>query len=336
MALFRECLKHADAAVKSLGLRRLPVEVVLPGLVPYSLVPLLQGRSPFDQHDVKLTMANELMANSIHVWAAYREAKTIYRVERSLTSCFAHTFWPEAAPTEALRPPSRCTIVELSSDNGPSYYAAVYDLATAAETSGHLELRLSALVRADRPILDESGAPFSEFNNRWVPICILRLSENNLGSCLTASARAIQRYGASPAFTGDWRNPTTTAVINTLLYLAGEPDLVRLVHPGEKPTVKAKLARADPERFKDLREPNLQAVGTAFARAIERWEIEHANERGDPTGRTVRPHMRRAHAHLYWTGEGRTSPRVRFLLPVSVKGGMLVEEPETPRVSAVR
>ena len=111
MALFRECLKRADAAIKSLGLRRLPVEVVLPGLVPYSLVPLLQGRSPFDQRDVKLTMANELMANSIHVWAAYREAKTIYRVEPSLTSCFAHTFWPEAAPTEALRLPSRCTIV---------------------------------------------------------------------------------------------------------------------------------------------------------------------------------------------------------------------------------
>jgi len=38
--------------------------------------------------------------------------------------------------------------------------------------------------------------------------------------------------------------------------------------------------------------------------------------------------MRRAHSHLYWTGAGRAVPRVRFLLPISVKGGRLVEEPE--------
>ncbi|MGH7985545.1 MAG: hypothetical protein ACREQX_04580 [Candidatus Binataceae bacterium] len=47
---------------------------------------------------------------------------------------------------------------------------------------------------------------------------------------------------------------------------------------------------------------------------------------GDPSGRHLRSHMRRAHSHLYWTGQGREVQRVRFLLPVAVRGGKLVED----------
>jgi hypothetical protein len=63
---------------------------------------------------------------------------------------------------------------------------------------------------------------------------------------------------------------------------------------------------------------------------------EHRSDPGVESGRTVRPHMRRAHSHLYWTGEGRKQPRVRFLLPISVRGGRLVEEPAQPTEIKVR
>ncbi|HWT81971.1 MAG TPA: hypothetical protein VN648_24555, partial [Candidatus Methylomirabilis sp.] len=76
----------------------------------------------------------------------------------------------------------------------------------------------------------------------------------------------------------------------------------------------------------DLRPPSLFAVGTAYRAAVERWEIEQARETGVATGRRVRPHVRRAHAHLYWTGSGRQVPRVRFLLPIPVKGARVPEE----------
>ena len=46
--------------------------------------------------------------------------------------------------------------------------------------------------------------------------------------------------------------------------------------------------------------------------------------------------MRRAHSHLYWTGAGRKQPRVKFLLPISVRGGALVEEPEESQVTLMR
>jgi hypothetical protein len=169
-----------------------------------------------------------------------------------------------------------------------------------------------------------------ELNNFWVSQCILRLSEQSVAGCLAAASQVAQRYGAAPAVTSDWRNPVSAVLINTLLYLAGEPDVVRIVHPGAKPALKPKLARSDPDRFKDLSAPRVHVIGTAFARAVEHWEIEHANVLGDPTGKTIRPHMRRAHPHKYWTGEGRQIPRYRYLLPISVKGGVLVEEPSDP------
>ena len=35
-------------------------------------------------------------------------------------------------------------------------------------------------------------------------------------------------------------------------------------------------------------------------------------------GRTVRPHVRRAHWHHYWVGEGRTRLEVRWIEPTFV------------------
>jgi hypothetical protein len=112
--------------------------------------------------------------------------------------------------------------------------------------------------------------------------------------------------------------------------------ITHIVRARQSDFVNPVWTRRDPERFRDLREPTHYAVGKEFSRAIERCEIGH---RGDPvveTGGTVRPHMRNAHSHLYWTGPGRTQPRVRFLLPISVKGGRVVEERESAAETTMR
>jgi hypothetical protein len=123
--------------------------------------------------------------------------------------------------------------------------------------------------------------------------------------------------------------------LTMLLYLGGEPELVRILHPGEKP-LKAKVARTGPERYRDLAEPTVQSVGKPFTQAVEQWEFQHSGDEGVATGHTVRPQMRRAHSQLYWTGAGRKQPRVKFLLPTSVRGGALVEEPEESQVMLMR
>jgi hypothetical protein len=128
-----------------------------------------------------------------------------------------------------------------------------------------------------------------------------------------------------------WRSELAGLTLTMLLYLGGETDLLRIVHPGEKP-LKTRIARTHPERYRDLAEPTVQSVGKAFTHAIERWEIEH---RGDEGIANVPPHMRRAQSHLYWTGVGRRQSRVKFLLPISVCVGALVAEPER-QVALVR
>jgi hypothetical protein len=171
--------------------------------------------------------------------------------------------------------------------------------------------------------------------DRWAPISLLHQTRPTLSECVEAAAAEARANGA-PDRAGDiWRNELAGLALTMLLYLTGEPDLMHIVHPGEKP-LEAKIARTDPERYRDLAAPSIQAAGKTFARAIERWEIEHRGDDGAITGRMARPHMRRAHSHLYWTGKGRKQPRVRFPLPISVKGGALVEEPEETHVAAVR
>jgi hypothetical protein len=265
-----------------------------------------------------MSFGGSLLCNTIHVWAAYRADKTIYEVEPLLADCLERSAWPETTPVAALRLPSRCPVLSISRGETAIYLAVAYDLLTGEEQTGNLELRIS---QYDGDV--------------WVPISVLHLTRPSLRECVDAAAAEARRHGAPDDAAAQWLNPASGLALTLLLYLSGDPDVVRMVHRGERPAIKPKLERSDPERFRDLREPATYRVGGDFRRAVERWEIEHAGEGGDPTGRSLRPHMRRAHSHLYWTGEGRKQPRVRFLLPISVRGGKLIEEPEI-RVTEAR
>jgi hypothetical protein len=326
--------------METMGLKQLPPEVALPGVLPLAFMATEEpqmnsqpasgsfsssagGRRFISSSGAVLNVSNEdaILANTVHVWAAYRESKTLYEIEPPLVECLSHSPWPADTPTTALRLSSRCPVLAIPwHDEGPLYVAATYDLVNGGQESGSLVLRLSILS------LDQ---------HVWMAASALALIGSTLNDCIEAAVEQVRWSGKPKNLAKDLRNEIAGRALTILLYLAGDPDIVRSVHPGEKP-IKEKLARTDPERYRDLREPTTYAVGKSFARAIERWEIEHERELNDPTSKTVRPHMRRAHSHLYWTGEGREIPRVKFLLPISVKGGNVVEEPEQPKGATVR
>ena len=323
-ALFKRSFEMQQSYLDFIGLKCLPPEIVVAGAVPLNLVLNRTGRAQVTPTDTSpridgTLLAETVLVNTVHVWAAYRNAKTIYEIDALLAECLGRSPWPEATPTAALRLPSRCPVLSVGGDGSARYLAAVYDLVTGAEHSGALELRISQLK-----------------DDLWLPISILHLTAETLSECANAAATDARSHGAPEDMSTQWQNDASGLALTILLYLAGEPDVVRIVHPGAKPVIKPQLERRDPERFRDLREPIAYRVGAEFRRAIERWEIEHADAASDPTGRRVRPHMRRAHSHLYWTGEGRKQPRVRFLLPISVRGGKLIEEPETPTIAEVK
>src|SRR5208283_3894003 len=93
-----------------IGLKRCPPEIALPGGVPWNLVALDEARARGEQAGDRISIKGSLLVNTIHVWAAYRESKTIYQIEAALAECLARSEWPAATPTAALRLPSRCPV----------------------------------------------------------------------------------------------------------------------------------------------------------------------------------------------------------------------------------
>lgn len=328
--LLRLSLSLRSRYLAAIGVPRLPPEVILPGAIPWNLLAQREATARGEERGDTLSREGMLLAQSVACWAAYREAKTLYRIEPVLAETLARTPWPDQVPTQALRLPGRCPVLLLPWQGEPVAIAAYYDFLTSREHLGGLELRLVLLAGCS-----------------WWPVTILHLVGDDLAACLHDAIRVTQELIetrqvalACPIGAEELHAVThsdlAALALTVLLYLAGEPDLVRQVHPGAKPTREARMQRRDPDRWKDLHAPALFAVGTAYRAAVERWEIEQQRDRGEATGRSVRPHIRRAHAHLYWTGTGRQVPRVRFLLPIPVKGAPLPEEAAQPTERSVR
>lgn len=102
-----------------------------------------------------------------------------------------------------------------------------------------------------------------------------------------------------------------------VLYLCSdEPEIDDRQHPGERP------GRAKPTRTKKgwrlfpPPKPRVWAVGEGVGAALRR-EID-----SEPTGRSVRPHLRRAHWHGFWTGprDGERRFRYKWLPPTVIAG----------------
>lgn len=102
--------------------------------------------------------------------------------------------------------------------------------------------------------------------------------------------------------------------LNYLLYLCSEePDITR-----RAPIPRAK--KREVASYSDKIEVGNQAgVILRSARSVSRASEETESYFEGSHGKKI-PHMRRAHWHLYWTEEGRKTPRLRWVQPIFVKG----------------
>jgi len=88
--------------------------------------------------------------------------------------------------------------------------------------------------------------------------------------------------------------------------LPGRPAATAGVHPGAGVGPAVSLQRRS-------RHPPRGDRGETVGHRLRNSGAGHAD-----TGRTVSPHIRRAHWHTYWTGKGRTVPVLRWLHPILV------------------
>ncbi|MBI4573049.1 MAG: hypothetical protein HY713_07150, partial [candidate division NC10 bacterium] len=210
-ALLQRSLTLRSSYRAAIGLSHLPAEVVLPGAIPWNLLARAEATARGEAVGPTLSREGTVLAQSVATWAAYRDSKTLYAIDPLLAEALAHTPWPEHVPTAALRLSSRCPVLALPWEETSVHIAPYYDLLTGQEASGQLELRLGRLAE-----------------DRWETESVLHLSGEDLGTCVRAAGARVEREGG-PA--GLFQSDLAGLALTVLLYLGGEPDLVRLVPP---------------------------------------------------------------------------------------------------------
>jgi hypothetical protein len=110
--------------------------------------------------------------------------------------------------------------------------AATYHLLRDPEKTGGRELRLSRL---------------SADGMFWAGHCGLFLGGATLRECVAVASAKFRTCGMRDDVLSQIGDEQAGLALTALLYLAGDPDVVRIIHPGEKP-IKRTLARTDPDR----------------------------------------------------------------------------------------
>ena len=146
-----------------------------------------------------------------------------------------------------------------------------------------------------------------------------RLDHETLGECYQASLAAM----ATANVQTDWQE--LLPFLSVLLYLCSAN---REIHDPQGREFQPLEPRVLVSKKKGLRVFAAEQINTwqvawrigAALEAAERRDGGEPRERlpSAPTGVPRKPHLRRAHWHLFWAGKGRMEPRVHWLPPIPV------------------
>jgi hypothetical protein len=137
-----------------------------------------------------------------------------------------------------------------------------------------------------------------------------------------------------------WLRRYVTLVFNSVLYICTDEPDVEVHRRGMRDGTQSRKARKK-HRPRIAEVDTLVQIGfrlgPALHQARQRWERHQ--ERGESgTRRQPRPHRKRGHYRTYWTGPGRTVPRLRWLRPFWVNKDQLGDgtEPKDVVIRPVR
>lgn len=312
----------------------------LPMHVAYGLLMEHYKEKPFVKYDKKKEEINKIVylyAEAFSFFANYRRTKVIWNLDKDFIESVSDLPFPDNVPVNALcYLPNDTIVVPIprkindEGDNLDVYFLCWYDFELTESGSSELRLRIGMYL---------NGGAFSDKAHRdFMPIkegfmgslCSINLTENK--TINDVWMKAIEDEGRSLSAT--YLKDDLRMLLNSLLYASGCDDIIKVIgHQYPSPVKKIIRRQPKPETVKkDFVEPNEYTVGVKFGSAIRQYKTEMQKHQYDglPTGRTVRPHIRRAHSHLFWAGSDRRIPRVRFLPPIPVK--MTEEQPEQPSV----
>ena len=264
-------------------------------------------------HEHRAEIVPLSLASNISRLAAigtWRYSQGIYRVDPDLMAGLAESRLPGDLPAEVLhRLPEWCIYVETPGMSwaGTALHGFWAHLEWDAN-SGRSELRL--LLDLDDRLL---GLPLHL--GSWTLLeAVERYARNAADVAAEQGIKFTVRGEDMDAIVGAVR-----PLLSILLYLCSdEPEIDDLRQPGSSP------ARPRPKKTKKgwrlfpPDRPRTWTVGAGIGALLRESALP-----GDPTGRTVRPHLRRGHWHGYWTGARDSAERrfrYRWLAPIVVAG----------------
>lgn len=294
------------------------------------------------------------LIEGLTAFAAYRSTKRVYQIDPVLIEILSKCEFPLDAPMEALRLPVNGCVIELPykmevesnvisgtpkwfKGPGVSSILCYYNTSYEKGAEQRLAIRFSATHRGE-VLADMLGIflhqktlaeGFAEFEHR--------LRENNVEVARLYTKIDFEGYLADIVQQGKlW--------IMCLLYITGHDDVVKQVHPGERPRKETRSAKKQ-RLYRDLSEPDVYLVGSKRRAIIERWEAAQDKLEAQPLEpgkrRPPRPHIRAAHTRTYWTGprdrpDQPQVPVVRFIMPSFVRGGEVPDDFQEPADFTVR
>jgi hypothetical protein len=194
--------------------------------------------------------------------------------------------------------------------------------------SPHLELRFLAWVRGERGhhpatlVLDLDAEDLEEAARKTLARSIRE----------ARGLAAVSLWEARPLLEREY-GTTLGQLLSLALYLCQEaPDLGGVAPRPPAPLVRVKGGK----KVFPPGEPLILPTGWRWGKAIRLARERREREPSAPTGRRVAPHVRRAHWHLYWTGEGsrkdpsRAKPLLRWVPATLVNRDLLEEAGLTP------
>lgn len=240
----------------------------------------------------------------IQALAAWRLTQGIYRFDDTLLQELLATPFTGVLPEHLFRLPEWCVYIELpENDELHGFFAYVDWCHYRAEP----ELRL---------LLD--------YADILLPV-VIPLTGNTIAEGLTR--RICTETAAFPNISDVRRSqlPGTIEMaqqlVSVLLYVCSPEPEFRATRGAKRPpgVLPGRPGRAAPSngRYRPARGLEIWETGFDLGRALRE------SRRSDPTGRTVRGHLRRAHWHSFWVGTGENRHLDVRWLPVSrVKLGL--------------
>lgn len=243
--------------------------------------------------------------------AAWRPTQGIYRLHPALLDALWTTSLSGELPAELLRRlPEWCVYVETPGRNvgdGKPIHGFYAHLVHRPDLDAD-ELRL--VLDFDAPI---------EFMLDVEPVPLIGTLEESLRHAAT------EQLDFAPDWFVDRLVETATplgALVNVLLYLCSEApelkDASRRRDRPRRPRLAAPRRKGKLGKLPAAAVPTIWEAGFDLGAQLEQ-AVEQAHET-DSEGRTVRPHVRRAHWHSYWRGprDGERERVVRWISPLLI------------------